>query len=440
MDTDRRTVRRRTTCALVVALPLLTLAPPSPDPLAAGATPTEQASTREPIRAPSEAAPPIADPTAPEPAIRLADPVTGASLSVPAGADPPDPADLPSTALRAYLFAARTIDTAAPRCGLDWSLLAAIGSVESDHGRAGGRTLGPDGVPSRVLRGVRLDGTGSTPRVVDTDAGVLDGDRRYDRPVGPMQLLPATWATVGVDADGDGVRDVHDLDDAALGAAVFLCSGPGTLRTADGLRSALRSYNSSQTYADTVLERAAAYRAAGRTDTDTDAVALTLRARPAPNAAPETGAPVRPAPDTAPADTPTKTKTKLVTPVEVIATPVPQQQPKPVRPPPAAEPAPEPAPEPVDPPPPSGPVELRGTLLACAAGWCLDDQPLDVGDPAFLATPAGHDLDGDGVVGTNQAELEGLAGTAVVLEAEVTDDRPLVRSVNGQAYRPAAIY
>ena len=44
-----------------------------------------------------------------------------------------------------------------------------------------------------------------------------------------MQFLPSTWAAVAVDGDDDGVRDVQDIDDAALGSAVYLCADDGDL-------------------------------------------------------------------------------------------------------------------------------------------------------------------------------------------------------------------
>ena len=39
----------------------------------------------------------------------------------------------------------------------------------------------------------------------DTDGGSFDGDSSYDRAVGPMQFIPATWRAYGVDADGTGI-------------------------------------------------------------------------------------------------------------------------------------------------------------------------------------------------------------------------------------------
>lgn len=75
--------------------------------------------------------------------------------------------DIPSTALDAYRRAA----TAAPAgCGLDWSLLAAVGRVESNHGRYAGATLQVDGRSTPPVLGPRLNGT-ITAWIPDTDDG-----------------------------------------------------------------------------------------------------------------------------------------------------------------------------------------------------------------------------------------------------------------------------
>jgi hypothetical protein len=89
--------------------------------------------------------------------------------------------------------------------------------------------------------------------VRDTDAGRLDGDRRFDHAVGPMQFLPSTWAAVAVDGDADGRRNVQDIDDAALGSAVYLCAAHGDLSSRAGRVAALLRYNHSQAYAARVL-------------------------------------------------------------------------------------------------------------------------------------------------------------------------------------------
>ncbi|MGH9282900.1 MAG: hypothetical protein ACRD0S_08180, partial [Acidimicrobiales bacterium] len=117
-------------------------------------------------------------------------------------------ADIPDALLAAYRGAAASCP------GLPGSVLAAIGKVETDHGRSGGATLAPGGDVAPPIVGVALDGAGGTTRVADTDGGRLDGDALVDRAVGPMQFLPATWARWGRDASDDGVADPHNAYDA----------------------------------------------------------------------------------------------------------------------------------------------------------------------------------------------------------------------------------
>ncbi|MGH3366192.1 MAG: lytic transglycosylase domain-containing protein, partial [Nocardioidaceae bacterium] len=166
---------------------------------------------------------------------------------------------VPAEAVRAYRFAESVMQRAKPSCGIDWSLLAAIGDVESDHGRYGGADVRPDGTPTPAILGPRLDGSEGTATIADTDDGQLDDDREWDRAVGPMQFIPSTWDLVGSDADGDGIRDPHDIDDAALSAAVYLCAGGSDLSSTQGQRSAVFRYNHSESYVDLVLRLAAAY-------------------------------------------------------------------------------------------------------------------------------------------------------------------------------------
>ena len=132
---------------------------------------------------------------------------------------------IPSAALAAYQRAETVINAADKTCNLTWQLIAAIGRVESNHGRANGNTLDDNGLATPGIYGIALNGSNSTTEIVDTDAGQYDNDTAYDRAVGPMQFIPSTWSVVGVDADGDGVRNPQDIDDAALGTAVYLCSG-----------------------------------------------------------------------------------------------------------------------------------------------------------------------------------------------------------------------
>jgi len=166
---------------------------------------------------------------------------------------------IPSAALAAYQRAETVINAADKTCNLTWQLIAAIGRVESNHGRFGGNTLNDDGLAQPGIYGIALNGSNNTAEILDTDAGQYDNDASYDRAVGPMQFIPSTWSVVGVDADGDGVRNPQDIDDAALGTAVYLCSGADDLGTAAGQQASVYRYNHSQSYVDLVLSIMDAY-------------------------------------------------------------------------------------------------------------------------------------------------------------------------------------
>jgi membrane-bound lytic murein transglycosylase B len=168
---------------------------------------------------------------------------------------------IPAAALSAYQRAAQVIDAADKDCNIDWTLVAAIGRVESNHGRYGGNTLDDNGVSRPGIYGIPLDGSNGTSKIADTDAAQYDNDPQYDRAVGPMQFIPSTWSVVGVDGDGDGKRDPQDIDDAALATAVYLCSGNEDLSTTKGQQSAVYRYNHSQDYVNLVLSIMRAYAA-----------------------------------------------------------------------------------------------------------------------------------------------------------------------------------
>ncbi len=140
---------------------------------------------------------------------------------------------------------------------LPWSVLAAIGKIESNHGRFGGGQLQPDGRIDPPIIGVALDGTRGTARILDTDGGRLDGDAVFDRAVGPMQFIPSTWRSYGIDASRDGVADPHNAIDATWSAARYLCA----LGADDPSRvtDAIWSYNHSWEYVDRVMAQASAY-------------------------------------------------------------------------------------------------------------------------------------------------------------------------------------
>lgn len=168
---------------------------------------------------------------------------------------------IPAAALSAYQRGAQIIDAADTSCNIPWELLGAIGRVESNHGQYGGNTLGEDGVSRPGIYGPQLNGRNGTQAIADTDGGQLDQDSVYDRAVGPMQFIPSTWSSVKVDADGDGERNPQDIDDAALAAGVYLCSGADDLSSRAGQEAAVYRYNHSRDYVALVLRIMEAYSA-----------------------------------------------------------------------------------------------------------------------------------------------------------------------------------
>ena len=109
--------------------------------------------------------------------------------------------------------------------GEDWYILAAVGKVESDHGA----NMGP------------------------STAGAM----------GPMQFLPSTWETSGVDGNGDGVANIMDPRDAIPAAAGYLESGGAP----QDWYAALFSYNHADWYVIKVLGVAEGYRRLAGDDT-----------------------------------------------------------------------------------------------------------------------------------------------------------------------------
>jgi hypothetical protein len=184
---------------------------------------------------------------APEPAVRIA--VTG----TPAGTVVQ--ADLADVLLKAY----RSAVAGSPEsCHLPVSLLAAIGQVES--GSLVGRPV--DAQHRTAVFGPVLDGNGFA-AIPDTDHGAWDGDTRWDRAVGPMQFIPSSWRMFGVDADGDGIANPQDVEDAAASTAAYLCYGGRDLTDPAALRSAVLSYNHSAAYLRLVLTYQARYAGLG---------------------------------------------------------------------------------------------------------------------------------------------------------------------------------
>jgi hypothetical protein len=95
-----------------------------------------------------------------------------------------------------------------------WEILAAINEIETDYGR-----------------NLNISSAGA---------------------VGWMQFMPATWATYGVDANGDGVKDPFNPVDAIFAAARYLRAAGGD----QDIRRAVFAYNHADWYVDMVMLRA----------------------------------------------------------------------------------------------------------------------------------------------------------------------------------------
>jgi hypothetical protein len=127
-----------------------------------------------------------------------------------------NPGQFPTTYLQLFQ------DSAAKYCpGLSWTVLAAIGQIES------------------------ADGTNDGP----SPAGAL----------GPMQFEPATWAAWGIDGFGQtGPPDIMNPYDAVPSAARMLCAD-GAAAGGSSLSAAIFDYNHANWYVSEVLSLAAEY-------------------------------------------------------------------------------------------------------------------------------------------------------------------------------------
>jgi hypothetical protein len=171
---------------------------------------------------------------------------------------------IPEVALDAYYNAEDTLGLDDPDCGVPWSLVAAIGRVESNHGQYGGAQLLEDGYGTKPIRGIPLDGRPGVALIRDTDNGALDDDTTYDRAAGPMQFIPSSWPGVASDGNTDGQKDPDNIYDASIGTGVYLCAGDGDLfEDPDARYAAVFRYNRSDEYVRAVLSLAEMYEEGG---------------------------------------------------------------------------------------------------------------------------------------------------------------------------------
>jgi hypothetical protein len=165
---------------------------------------------------------------------------------------------IPVRALAAYAGAAVEKRKLMPTCGISWNTLAAIGFVESRHGSYHGATIAADGTISPPIYGVALNGN-STAHIPDSDNGKFDGDKQYDRAIGPMQMIPQTWRNWRTDASADGKKDPQNIDDEVMAAANYLCRASPDMVGVAGWKAGIASYNSAPSYLVRVARAAIDY-------------------------------------------------------------------------------------------------------------------------------------------------------------------------------------
>jgi hypothetical protein len=142
--------------------------------------------------------------------------------------------DIPADVLPTYQAGARTCP------GMDWAILAAIGKIESNHGRS-------------TLPGVHAG---------QNSAGAM----------GPMQFLQGTWKSYKTAAPGHSLPNVYDIADAIYSAAKYLCSNGAGIGLPlppksdtpawKKLHDAIWLYNNADWYVNQVAAQADSYRGA----------------------------------------------------------------------------------------------------------------------------------------------------------------------------------
>jgi len=328
--------------------------------------------------------------------------------------------NVPAAANRAYRSAARTMAGIDPYCQLPWTLLAGIGRVESDHGRYGGSTLAIDGVSHPLIIGVQLDGQGPVAAIRDTDDGKLDKDKVWDRAVGPMQFIPSTWVGAARDGDGDGVESPNDLDDAALAAATYLCSGSGSVLGDVAMSAAIYRYNQDDYYVALVKAFERGYRTG----------VFIMPPPPAPEEPDRNKKKKR----AAERDRSRPTSDRPTAPRPSGSNTGPSPAPKP------SGSTPTPTPRPTPTPTPTAPklTSVKGIFQACEtpSKWCLGTTPLDLGDVVLDATAA-DDFDASGTTGTITDEFSGLStkGEVILLVELKSGGIAVVYVIDGMDYR-----
>ncbi|WP_243769955.1 C40 family peptidase [Amycolatopsis acidicola] len=149
--------------------------------------------------------------------------------------------DIPERALVGYANGELTLRKEQPNCNLSWVTLAGIGKASSDHGRYGGGSLNADGVTTKTLGAVPLQGA----------AGEAASEQRS----GPMQLTQQEWKKA------KGTGSIQDIDDASVAAGRALCASGVNLQSGQSWWNAIDGYRDSDLFRQQVLGNAQLYAA-----------------------------------------------------------------------------------------------------------------------------------------------------------------------------------
>jgi len=213
------------------ATPGTTLAEPAPATVAPA--PLQQGQTLAPATADSPATPPAngglaAGEGEAEPEIEAAPPATGEEGALPVPTEPSAALAIPSLPL-----------SSCAATGVPPILIPMYQRAAAAYG------LGPQG--PAILAGINQIETGFGSNMGPSYAGA----------VGWMQFMPETWDGYGVDANGDGVADPYNPEDAIFAAASYL-SASGMPEDTYG---AIFAYNHADWYVADVLANASCYAA-----------------------------------------------------------------------------------------------------------------------------------------------------------------------------------
>ncbi len=225
-------------------------------PGVARATASEEAAP--PSLTPPAPAQPAGTLEAPESQVRQGEALTAPVESEPSGGTAPAPTKQGPTPKKASPAPAPTPDTGAVPAPGPTEVFAIPSIPSSGCSTAGG--VPPVLIPIYQRAAVTY---GLGPQGAAVLASINGIESAFGSNMGPssagavgwMQFLPSTWETYGVDANGDGVRDPANPEDAIFAAASYLSAAGMPTNTYD----AIFAYNHADWYVAEVLANAACY-------------------------------------------------------------------------------------------------------------------------------------------------------------------------------------